>query len=879
MNLSRLLWWFEEGPGGRLQWGRIHSNLDLLLAIAVCAGLLAYVWAMYRRDARELGRGWGWLLAGLRSLVFLALLLLYLQPQWRREREEVQNPRVVVLVDTSQSMKLVDRDLSPSSRVRQVAEALAKTDFVERLREAHDVAIMRFDDTLRQIALVPKRESRESRVESQEPGSSLSTLDPQLSSLDWDKALQPAGRETRLGEALQQVIAQERGFPVAGVVVISDGGQNAGRSPQSVLEAAAEAQIPLFPVGVGSTKPPANVRVAELEVPERVHPGDPYTVTGRILSQGLSGRQITVQVAVRDPEKKTEQAVPPRTETLPEDGKPLVVKVQLTPGEGEKGRRQIVFRVVPPPAVGQAFLPADRNSDDNQQTAETEIVDRKIHVLLFAGAASREYQFVRGLLHRDKKTTILDVLLQTGAEGISQEAVKILKDFPATPEAISEYDCVIAFDPRWQAPAAPASGYPTPGLGNRQVDLLEKWVGQQGGGLIVIAGPVNAGQMVGGWVQDPARTKIRALYPVEFQRFGSIMESGGYGSRDPSRLEFTREYHEAPFLWLDDGDEANQLAWRRFFAGSDDAEKGAGGGGQGTGGGMYGCLPVRRPKPGAKVYARLRVEGPESRAESRALDSGLSTPDSPIFMAGQFYGCGRVFYLGSGEMWRLRAVGEGCFERFYTRLVRHVAQERLLRQSKRGSLTVDKEQYVLGSSVEIRAQLNNAQSQPLQAAKVVMQAIRPDGSIQSLSLLADADRPGVFAGQCTVLQEGPYRLQLSLPESTEPPISRRVLVNMPNLEQETLQRNETLLRQLADGFKDIQGNKICEGKYYSSLSAAFGTGRDDPLIAHLHGEPRSLTIEEGPDPLWERVWLGWMMGAICGLLCVEWLIRRLWKLA
>jgi hypothetical protein len=84
---------------------------------------------------------------------------------------------------------------------------------------------------------------------------------------------------------------------------------------------------------------------------------------------------------------------------------------------------------------------------------------------------------------------------------------------------------------------------------------------------------------------------------------------------------------------------------------------------------------------------------------------------------------------------------------------------------------------------------------------------------------------------------------------------------------------------LADGFKDVDGKKLCEGKYYSSLSAALGPGASDPLIAHLHGEPRSLLIEEGPDPLWERAWLGWMMGAICGLLCVEWLIRRLWKLA
>ena len=250
---------------------------------------------------------------------------------------------------------------------------------------------------------------------------------------------------------------------------------------------------------------------------------------------------------------------------------------------------------------------------------------------------------------------------------------------------------------------------------------------------------------------------------------------------------------------------------------------------------MYGCLPVRRSKPAAKVYARL--------VDPKADEGG-----APIFMAGQFYGCGRVFYLGSGEMWRLRSVSEGYFERFYTRLVRNVAQERLLRQSKRGSLTVDKEQYVLGSTVEVRAQLTNAQAQPLQAEKVPMQVVRPDGSIQSLVLVADADRPGVFGGQFTVLQEGTFRLQLPvLPESTEPPISRRLQVSMPNLEQETLQRNEPLLRQLADGQKDIQGRKLCEGKYYDSLAAAFGVpGAATPPRRSAPGPPPRRTASASP---------------------------------
>jgi len=130
-----------------------------------------------------------------------------------------------------------------------------------------------------------------------------------------------------------------------------------------------------------------------------------------------------------------------------------------------------------------------------------------------------------------------------------------------------------------------------------------------------------------------------------------------------------------------------------------------------------------------------------------------------------------------------------------------------------------------------------------------------------------------------VLQKGQYRLQVSGPEVGEERIFRRIQVNLPDLEQETLQRDEALLRRLADGFKDLQGRKLCEGKYYGALAAAFGPGAADPLAGHLQGEPRVLLIEDVPDTEWERVWLGWMMACICGLLCGEWLIRRLWKLA
>ncbi len=66
----------------------------------------------------------------------------------------------------------------------------------------------------------------------------------------------------------------------------------------------------------------------------------------------------------------------------------------------------------------------------------------------------------------------------------------------------------------------------------------------------------------------------------------------------------------------------------------------------------------------------------------------------------------RVFYSGSGEMWRMRARDESLFEEFYTKLIRLDHRTRMLRNSARGLLLVDKDRCFLGERVTVRASFN-----------------------------------------------------------------------------------------------------------------------------------------------------------------------------
>ncbi len=615
----------------------------------------------------------------------------------------------------------------------------------------------------------------------------------------------------------------KRTAPVAGIVILSDGQQNAGLDPTVAADLAREAGIPLFPIGIGSNRLPVNVRISDLSAPSRAYPGDRYTVTGYLQAQGLAGKTVTVELLSRPDDGKPGNDREGRHEAseqvlLGGDGEVTPVHFELQPAE--IGRRLLILRVQAPAE--------DRSAADNRREVAVEVVDRKTHVLLFTGGPSREYQFLRNLLRRDKNVTV-DVLLQTGSEGISQDASQILEEFPTTRQEMFDYDCLVAFDPDWRQ------------LSAAQIDLVERWVGEQAGGLVTIAGPIFTDALA----KAPNLAKIRDLYPVEFNRRFAAVDDAHFGSADPWPLEFTREGLEAPFLWLADSAPASVSTWSEFK-------------------GVFGYFAVRGPKPGATTYARFT--DPRSSAGGQL----------PVYFAGQFYGSGRVFYMASGEMWRLRRLSDADFETFYTKVIRYVSQGRLQRGSNRGVLMTERDHYLPGNTVQVRAQLTSAQLEPLVATQVPLQVILPDGNLQTVRLTPDPIRAGSFRGQFTVRKEGSYRLELLVPESkderlTAPPIQ----VTIPDLERDHVERNDALLTDLA---------KRTGGRYFVGINAALGLKPgSEPLAAQLKDRSRTMTLAAAPELFWNdaapwhRGW--WLLGTVCGLLCLEWLLRRLLKLA
>jgi len=853
----------------RLTSGRLESFTEWWqgpLTVLVVLGLGAVAIWLYRRDSAELTPRLAAGLALLRIAAMLCLLAAWLDFERRTEHELIFPSRVVVLIDSSASMALPEAastqparsgaettesdgaDTLPAavatppfpapqaSRLARAMQLLESDGLLEALTETHEVSVWRFDAGAEPLSVVPHQGgeaggdgSRRPRPVADAEPTAASVEDGNADGMDdrgvvsWQEQLTPRGFETRLGEALLRVADREPLDVLAGVIVLTDGATNAGVDPRVAAAELAEARVPVLSLGIGSEQLPANIRVADVAAPSRVFPEDRFAVTASLQQQGFAG--ATVRCELREIEDETEaieggrliDAVDVR---LADEGELAAVRFDV-PGLTAAGRRNLAVRVTP-----QAATSRDDNARDNAQITEVEVVDRVTEVLLMADGPTREYQFMRNVLKRDESFAV-DVLLSTAREGSSQDARAILQSFPPSPEALDRYDVIVAFDYDWRD------------LDAIELSRLERWVERESGGMVLVAGPVS----MEGWISAANTDVIRKLSPVELRSQPRLLLDAPVSREDPMPLDFTVDGFDAEFLWLGDSRVASQTVWGEFP-------------------GVYSCYEASEAKPGGTVYAR---------AGRSVAGVGASDRD-PIFLAGQFYGSGTVLALGSGELWRLRAVDIAAYERLTTQLVRHVSQGRLLRGSREIQLLVDRDRYALGATVDLRVVLNERADS---TARPRCELISPDGERQAVQLAADPARPGEMRGSFTAAREGSWRIEAAVPgslenETSSNAVSRRIVVRLPDRELKSPKLDRGSLEQVAG----ITGGTA---RFPSIQPWTSSDTRD--LTAALQDRSRHEFQSGAVDTAFKQSLHFGLLIAGIGLLCGEWILRRLARLA
>lgn len=642
---------------------------------------------------------------------------------------------------------------------------------------------------------------------------------------DWLQALAPTGIETRMGDAIKVVFDREQGSPLAALVVVTDGRNNAGLDPRSLTLTAQNARVPLIFVGVGSDQSPPNIKLVEVDAPKRIYPGDKFTMTTLIQSSGFSGQQVTVQITAgsknADPNSysiEAEQQVSVAT-----NDEITTAKFELNPKA--VGEWNYIAKVLP--------LSSDLDEKDNSQVTSVAVIERKNRVLIFAGGPTREYQFARNLLFRDRNIES-HVHLQSGKAGMSQEAKKIVDEFPADRAALSQYDAVLSFDADWTK------------ISDAQAKALEQWVAEQAGGLLLVAGTVEMPKWLSRSSSSDRSSTLRSLSPVKLVQTGSrILSSGRVESEKSWPLKITPDGLQTDFMWLSDDPQTSAKIWNDFE-------------------GVFSYNLAYELKPGARALALF--SDPQS-----ADDSNL-----PIYIANQFYGAGRVVYQGGGELWRLRELGDTYFDRYYTKLVRWLSQGRMLRDSERGVLLVDREQALLGDQVTVRAVLKDQRFQPLLQSEVVARLLDPQkrNSVLTLRPLEGGTQPGVYVAQFPVQVAGEYTLQLQLGGlASNEVLMASVKARVPAIEMQRAERNDELLLPLATQ---------TGGRYFQGAESALAVTEPSKITALASAiipQDQVSFLPGVPNRRFQLRWLGWLMGLIAGSLTIEWFARRLHRLA
>jgi hypothetical protein len=644
--------------------------------------------------------------------------------------------------------------------------------------------------------------------------------------LDWNEAIAASAAQSRIGDAVANILATHDPTTLAGIVLISDGQNNGGSDVNAAMAAARRSEVSVYPVGLGSSQPPVNVRVVDLDAPKRVYPNDKFAVS--TILQGTGGEDLKVTVELLDglePESEADgesslpvEVVDSQEVTIPGDGTLSGVKFELEPKS--VGRRQLAVRVLAPPQ--------DQNEKDNARATRYEVVARKLRVMTIAGGPTREYRFVRNLLYREPSVE-LSTWLQTGQPGMSQDADELLSEFPTTAVELFEYDAIAMFDPDWTKFSPEA------------LDLLDRWIAQQAGGLVIVGGPVYHPR----WLRlrtDPRVSQIAGFFPVTFSSRGLMIGTGREGGETAWPLEFTPEARRAEFLWLTEEPASSFQAWENFS-------------------GVYDYVGVKSAKPVAKVYAYF--SDPTTRIGDRL----------PVYLASQFYGAGRVYFQGSGEIWRLRRESVDYFDSYYTKLIRWVCEGRLLRDSNRGVLLVDNPRAMVGDTITVRAVLTDDQFEPLSVPQVTAKLLSPGGRIDDVRLtpIEGESRPGTYGGRFVVRESGNHELRLTLGDGlSEELLRQNVQVRLPTIELERPRRNDEELRELAG---------VTGGTYWPVESDLANDKIAGQVVETIRPQPQTTILPGTPDgdfALRRNATLLWLLASV---LTMEWIVRRLHRLA
>ena len=783
----------------------------------VLAGIIATIIAVFaaRREQYNLVRWQRGVLGTLRVTALLGLLLILFLPMVKFSYVQHSRYSMALLVDDSDSLNLEDvrmkeRDLEVAARVMFDAEQLQRygpvagwpAARVEQVRKLSRARLLRrvfgsaAGEPLR--AMLKEFDVHAYRVADDTTpvrlGKSSDDLLAPLVSLRYD------GKATAVGSGIRHAMDAYHGRAPYALVYIGDGSSNQGPSIESAATslAAAGTQLHMVLVGIEQAK---DVQVEYVDANDIFFKEDKAVFRVVLSQSGCDGERCDLLL------KRNGRVV--KTESVELRGPSQTVRMEYVPTDVTASGRRDTYEVT---AEGVAD---EVDTSNNAKSKKTKTIDGKLKVLYVENYPRWEWRVMRDMMLRDRRVgegNYHTLLIQADERAMKRHTY-YLREFPDA-NKLKEYHALIIgdVDARFFLP--------------KDIQAINSFVGEWGGGLLMLAGDrFNPGSYTG-----EVNRPIQEMMPVLYHR--SRPATSEDEVEQPLAkgflLQVTPYASSYGFTAFDPAPRKNQRIWTEF-------------------GSFYWHAEVRKLHP---MGVPLVVHGSRKDEQGRR----------PLpLVAARRYGKGRVTFVGIDETWRFRKeVGDVYHRTFWAQVVQYLGVSLLSGATRRIDLELDRKQCTMEEKVTVEAQVFDRDYKPLREPEVTVQYHNPAGEAGELTLKRVGDE-GIYRADFRPAEEGDYAFSIEDRFADDKAKLERYLnVREPNVERDNPTVNAERLGRIAR----LTGGQVWQLDQLDGLRKA--------LSGHTRKTPRSIQ-----KPLW-NTWLALLILCLC--LTTEWVLRKRWNL-
>ncbi len=663
-------------------WNNVTTAI---LAVFLTGWVLTLYWFQRWRAPSKSDVPWRthlqWLLlATLRLLAVLAVL--WMIAQWVEVTYRAERPVLGVLFDGSASMSVYEKSslsddfqAENGTRHQQVLRAMAMLpeDLKRRLDERFDLQAYWLDSKIEKL---PSARWTEHRKEIE--------------------GRTPTAQQTRLGDAIRDILARHRGQTLTAIIAITDGVVTEGMTLRESAQLARRELVPLYFVGVGRPQRSPDLWLGPIAAPRIAFHEDIIPIQVSVLQANLPSSSQRVRLL----DGRTQEVLDETSVSFVGAQTSSLARLEYV--AKDIGIHELIIEV--------ASVSDESDLQNNRTSWSIDVRDGAISVLLANRFPSFEFRFLKHHLERSRQREHIDrpaykltsILEEGDPQYVAQDASAAMT-MPTRGDDFSQFDVILLGD------ISPSL------LSPRTQESLTRFVADQGGGLLFWAG----------WNHTPHdffREPLARLFPFE-----SVPMLHRMPSSDQHRFRWLPTEIgrlELPLQLEADANE-NQHVWR--------------------------SLPEQqwhassiRAKPLAQVLAMCDQHPNDPLLLSHFVGAGRV-----VFQA-----------TDETYRWQTHYGDDVYYQRYWNQMIRWLAAGKAAMSQEPSSIRTDRPLYRFGEAVRLMAKLGTALRTAASRPELTVRLFKDDRWIRDIELLPSMQEPFSYQSQLDQLTLGRYRAEL-----------------------------------------------------------------------------------------------------------------------